>query len=219
MKVAALVSGGKDSCTAMLECVRFGHEIVAIATLRPPASINEADSFMFQTVATEAVQAIAACMDLPFYAHTLQGSAVNQELLCSEFSETDEVADLLALLRHVKQSHPEIDAVCSGAIFSSYQRNRIELVCQHLGLVSLAMLWQRDQDELLNEMIEIGINAVLVKVASMGLTSRMLGQSIAALQSSFRRLHSEFGFNVCGEGGEYETFTLDMPLFTKRIVL
>ena len=25
------------------------------------------------------------------------------------------------------------------------------------------------------------------------------------------RLTDKFGVNVCGEGGEYETFTLDMP--------
>ena len=29
----------------------------------------------------------------------------------------------------------------------------------------------------------------------------------------------EFGLNVCGEGGEYETFTLDCPLFKKRLEL
>ena len=28
---------------------------------------------------------------------------------------------------------------------------------------------------------------------------------------------SKFGINVCGEGGEFETFTLDSPLFVKRI--
>ena len=28
-----------------------------------------------------------------------------------------------------------------------------------------------------------------------------------------------YGLNVCGEGGEYETFTLDCPLFNKKIVL
>jgi diphthine-ammonia ligase len=26
-------------------------------------------------------------------------------------------------------------------------------------------------------------------------------------------LEAKFGVNVCGEGGEYETFTLDSPLF------
>ncbi len=28
-----------------------------------------------------------------------------------------------------------------------------------------------------------------------------------------------YGVNVCGEGGEYETFTLDCPLYKKRINL
>jgi diphthine-ammonia ligase len=26
-------------------------------------------------------------------------------------------------------------------------------------------------------------------------------------------LEAKYGVNVCGEGGEYETFTLDSPLF------
>ena len=30
---------------------------------------------------------------------------------------------------------------------------------------------------------------------------------------------SKYGINVCGEGGEYETFTLDCPLFYKALVL
>ena len=29
----------------------------------------------------------------------------------------------------------------------------------------------------------------------------------------------EVGMNSCGEGGEYETFTLDCPLFKKRIIV
>jgi hypothetical protein len=36
--------------------------------------------------------------------------------------------------------------------------------CERLGLVSLAYLWQRDQKELLQEMTEVPIDAVLVKV-------------------------------------------------------
>ena len=31
--------------------------------------------------------------------------------------------------------------------------------------------------------------------------------------------HSEFGFHVCGEGGEYETLVTDCPLFKKKIVM
>ena len=34
-RVLALISGGKDSCFAMMSCVTAGHEIVALANLRP----------------------------------------------------------------------------------------------------------------------------------------------------------------------------------------
>jgi diphthine-ammonia ligase len=36
MKLVGLISGGKDSCFAMMECVRAGHEIVCLANLYPP---------------------------------------------------------------------------------------------------------------------------------------------------------------------------------------
>ena len=35
MKVVALISGGKDSCFNMLHCVANGHEIEALANLKP----------------------------------------------------------------------------------------------------------------------------------------------------------------------------------------
>lgn len=47
MRVIALVSGGKDSCYNMVQCVAEGHEIVALANLRPPDK-DEMDSYMFQ---------------------------------------------------------------------------------------------------------------------------------------------------------------------------
>ena len=50
MKVVALISGGKDSCYNMIECVRNGHEIVALANLKPKIE-GEIDSWMYQTVA------------------------------------------------------------------------------------------------------------------------------------------------------------------------
>jgi diphthamide synthase (EF-2-diphthine--ammonia ligase) len=55
------------------------------------------------------------------------------------------------------------------------------LRCNRLGLISLAYLWRREQKELLAEMAAAGVEAVLIKVAAMGLTSRHLGQSIAQM--------------------------------------
>lgn len=35
MKVVGLLSGGKDSCFNLCHCVKQGHEIVALASLKP----------------------------------------------------------------------------------------------------------------------------------------------------------------------------------------
>lgn len=35
MRVVALISGGKDSCYNMMQCVVAGHSIVALANLQP----------------------------------------------------------------------------------------------------------------------------------------------------------------------------------------
>ena len=63
------------------------------------------------------------------------------------------------------------------------------------------------------------IDAILIKIASMGLKVRNLGKTIQELRPALTVLNNKFGFHVCGEGGEYETLTLDSPLFLKRIVL
>merc|ERR1719318_826658 len=76
----------------------------------------------------------------------------------------DEVEDLYSLLARVKEE-TGCTAVSVGAILSDYQRVRVESVCTRLGLTCLAYLWRREQDFLLKEMIDSGIEAILIKVA------------------------------------------------------
>ena len=164
MRVVALVSGGKDSCYSMMKCVEHGHTIVALANLHPPTpDVDEMDSFMYQTVGHQHVDAIAQSMELPLFRQEIGGSAVLQGMRY-ERTEGDEVEDLLTLLATVLREMPSVEAVCSGAILSNYQRYRVEDVCARLGLASLSYLWQRQQDELLQEMATAGVHAVLVKV-------------------------------------------------------
>ncbi|XP_027350474.1 diphthine--ammonia ligase isoform X5 [Abrus precatorius] len=221
MKVVALVSGGKDSCYAMMKSIHYGHQIVALANLMPADdSVDELDSYMYQTVGHQIIISYAECMGLPLFRRRIQGSSRHQEL-GYKATQGDEVEDLFILLREVKRQIPSVTAVSSGAIASDYQRLRVESVCSRLGLVSLAYLWKQDQSLLLQEMISNGIVAVTVKVAAMGLDpSKHLGKEIAFLNAYLHKLKELYGINVCGEGGEYETLTLDCPLFINaRIVL
>ena len=65
----------------------------------------------------------------------------------------------------------------------------------------MAYLWQRDQDELIEEMVGCKIEAILIKVAALGLEPAMhLGKTIAELKDHLRRMSGRFGNNVCGEG-------------------
>ncbi|KAJ1965047.1 hypothetical protein GGI12_001029 [Dipsacomyces acuminosporus] len=220
MKVVALVSGGKDSTFNMMKCVEDGHEMVALAHAHPPAGSkkDELDSFLFQTVGYSAVHAIAECMELPLYRKEIVGKPVTQEL-SYKLTKHDETEDLFALLSEVKEHHPDVEGVSVGAIFSSYQANRVQHVCDRLGLKMLAYLWQRDQVELLGEMISSEVNAILIKVAALGLDKDDLGKSLEQMSPKLLMLHEKYGVHPCGEGGEFESFTLDCPLFKKRIVL
>ncbi|KAJ2795285.1 hypothetical protein H4R20_005935, partial [Coemansia guatemalensis] len=213
-------SGGKDSTYNMMKCTEDGHEIVALAHAHPPYDTGkeELDSFLFQTVGSSAVYAIAECMELPFFHREIRGTAVTQELGYT-VTKDDETEDLYALLKEVKEHHPDVGAVSVGAIFSSYQGNRVQHVCDRLGLKMLAYLWHRDQVELLQEMVSNGVNAILIKVAALGLGSEDLGKSLSEMTQKLLALHEKYGIHPCGEGGEFETFTLDCPLFKKRIVV
>jgi diphthine-ammonia ligase len=42
-----------------------------------------------------------------------------------------------------------------------------------------------------------------------------LGRSIKEMRNELKVLNARYSLNVCGEGGEYETLTLDSPLYTK----
>ncbi|KAG0145194.1 hypothetical protein CROQUDRAFT_64181 [Cronartium quercuum f. sp. fusiforme G11] len=227
MKVVGLLSGGKDSCYNLCHCLKNGHQLVALATLGPGPDKDELDSYLYQTVGQDGVHLVAEALDVPLYRRTITGTALE---LKSEYGSRayqsqmvgvtgDETEDMYQLLCEVKRLHPEIKALSVGAILSNYQRVRVEHVAQRLGLVPLAYLWQRDQSELLQEMVQSGLESILIKVASIGLEPKHLGKSLSQMQHKLEELNSKYGVHVCGEGGEYETFTVDCPIFKTRINL
>ncbi|XP_066885017.1 diphthine--ammonia ligase isoform X5 [Kogia breviceps] len=104
MRVAALISGGKDSCYNMMQCIAAGHQIVALANLRPPENqvgSDELDSYMYQTVGHHAIDLYAEAMALPLYRRTIRGKSMDTGGVYTK-CEGDEVEDLYELLKLVK---------------------------------------------------------------------------------------------------------------------
>ena len=227
MKFVALVSGGKDSIYSILQAIRNGHELVACIHLGAPISDEneeEEESYMYQTAASEVVKIqVEECLGVELLLYPRQGKSVNTGLVYDNTTPKDEVEDLFLALQQATERF-EFEGVCSGAILSTYQRVRIEHVCNRLGLTSLSYLWRLGpQKELLRQMLDDGIVSVLVKVACPpGLVPRKhLNKTLGFLSDTglLGRLNELYQFHVCGEGGEYESFVIDSPLHKKKLVL
>lgn len=203
---------------------------------------EDLNSFMYQTVGHTIIPVYERLLGKPLYRQEILGGAVqtgtsyqspdappSPELEAGR--EEDETESLTLLLKRIMKLHPEANAVCSGAILSTYQRTRIESVALRLGLVPLAYLWQYtvvrpdSQSALLMDMYEAGLEARIVKVASGGLDERSLWsrvtdpKGIAILENKLKKFGLAGDGAVIGEGGEYETLVVDGPisLFKGRV--
>jgi predicted ATP pyrophosphatase (TIGR00289 family) len=126
-----------------------------------------------------------------------------------------EVADLRQTLAQLS-----IDAVVSGAIFSHYQKERIDGICKELGIRHIAPLWQEDPLKILNEILQLKMRAMIVGAFAHGFTQDWLGREVD--ENAIRdliELNRRFEVSIVGEGGEYETLVLDAPFFSRRIKL
>src|SRR5690242_8381011 len=237
LNVIALVSGGKDSFFSILHCIANGHKVVALANLHPAPTAGDNEdinSYMYQTVGHSVIPLYEQALGIPLYRQEITGKAVNSErdyAAPRAQQEQDETEDLVPLLKKAMLAHPEANAVCSGAILSTYQRTRVESVALRLGLTPLSFLWQYpllppySQSQLLFDMAAVGQKAIVIKTASGGLDERILGWDVAAqstitkLQKAMARFGEESNGAVVGEGGEFETLALDgpRPLWKKRI--
>lgn len=242
LKIVALISGGKDSFFSLLHCIANGHDVVALANLYPAspaegASIEDTDSFMYQTIGHAVIPLYEKALGLPLYRQEIAGSAVNQSKSYgptpNEAEKADETESLVPLLRKVMAAHPEVNAVSTGAILSDYQRTRVESVALRLGLTPLSYLWQYPhlppgtQTSLLEDMAAVGQDARIIKVASGGMDDSFLWQNVADARTKNRLVKASQRFGTygdgaaLGEGGEYETLAIagPAPLWKARIVV
>lgn len=228
MKFVALLSGGKDSILALLMAYRFHHEPVVVANIAPSASLqsqdeHEVDSYMYQTVGHEAVEAmVVGGLQLPLRRSFVdKHQALDQSMhYTEEAAETDEVESLYRLLKSIKEEFPEVEGVTSGAILSNYQRHRVENVCYRLGLVSLAYLWHRPGREILDMAHHLRVKAILVKTASGGLLPRvLLGKTLEEARPTLEMMETRYGGHMAGEGGEFESLVLDCPFFLRSYLV
>ncbi|KAK4150563.1 hypothetical protein C8A00DRAFT_17937 [Chaetomidium leptoderma] len=228
---------------------------------------HDLNSFMYQTVGHQVIPLYAEATGIPLYRRVITGGPTQHGKEYSHYprstanpnasagrdargdtgdtvpvnEDSDETESMIPLLQAIKKAHPEANAICAGAILSTYQRTRVESVATRLGLTPLAYLWKfpvlptpgpldpiaGSDAQLLDDMAAAGVEARIIKVASGGLDDAFLWTNVASaagkgrLAKAMRRFGAAETGAVIGEGGEFETLVLDGPssLFRKRIVV
>jgi diphthine-ammonia ligase len=197
MRVAVLVSGGKDSVLALHHILNKGYEVKCLVSMIP----LRADSWMFHYPNIRLTDMLAKAVGIPLI--KAETSGVKEK----------EVQDLKRLINKL-----DVEGVVSGAVASSYQKTRIDTVCRQLELKSVTPLWHEDPLDILKEILELNFEVVITGVYAYGFDRQWLGKKIDEdVVDALVRLNKKYQTSIVGEGGEYETLVLDAPFFKKRI--
>ncbi len=196
MRVCVLYSGGKDSNLALLKASEE-FEVSCLLSLKPKSE----ESVLFHYPNVDLVYLQSRALEIP---------------LIAERCGDDEFSGLKALKSGLMRAKFEygVEGVVSGAIKSVYQATRFQRVCDELNLWCFNPLWLRDEVSILKEIVERDFEVIFTRVA--GLDRRFLGRRIdLKVVEELERIKNYV--NPAGEGGEFETLVLDMPLFKKKI--
>ncbi|MGE0793059.1 MAG: diphthine--ammonia ligase [Candidatus Woesearchaeota archaeon] len=200
MKFGLLLSGGKDSLYSAYLASKE-HKLVCAITIY---SENK-DSYMFHTPNIKWVGLQTESMGIPLMIAKTKG--VKEE----------ELVDLKKAISDAVEQFG-IECIVTGAIGSVYQAERIQKICDELGLVCLNPIWQKNQVELLHELVSNKFHVIVGAIAAYGLDKNWIGKELdSKMILKLSELQKKFGLNPAFEGGEVESFVIDCPLFSKKI--
>jgi len=194
MKLAALVSGGKDSLYALSKASEE-HEIKYLICAKA-----KENSELLHSENLDLVKLQSKTLGIPLIWRKGSGEGTKP------------------LREAIEAVKDDVDGVVSGAVASNYQKKKVEGICGRFGLENLMPLWGMDEHELIKSLIEEDFEVLFVKVAAQGLDKEWLGRKLDEDSiSDLERLEDKYGIHVAGEGGEYETLVVDCPVFSHRM--
>lgn len=201
MKLGVLFSGGKDSTLAAYLAKKNEYKLSCLISI---VSENKY-SYMFHTPNIEKVKKQAEVMKLPLI------------LVKTKGEKESELKDLKKAVKKAVKDYG-IEGIVTGAVESVYQASRIQKICNELKLYVFSPLWQKDQIELLKDLIKNKFEVIIVGVAAYPLDQKYLGRKIdKKFINDLIKLKEKYGISPSGEGGEFESFVLNCNLFKKRL--
>lgn len=201
LKLGALLSTGKDSVYALHIQDRLNYEISCLITI----DSKNKDSYMYHTPTINLAKKQAEALNLPIIIQKTEGV------------KERELKELETAIKKAKDKY-KIQGIITGAIFSNYQRTRIEEICDKLNLKCYSPLWHMNQETEMKNLLKNKFKFIMTKVAAEGFNSDWLGKTITQDHiNKLVNLNKKLKINIAGEGGEFETLVLDAPLFKKQL--
>ncbi|MCQ2964812.1 MAG: TIGR00289 family protein [archaeon] len=200
MKSAVLFSGGKDSVMALYYSLNKGDDVQYLLSME---SINK-ESYMFHVPNIHLTDLISEALDIPLIKAVTDGE------------KEKELDDLKVELANLKELG--IEVIYTGALFSTYQKSRIERLCEEVGLKTISPFWHKDPREYMELILSSGFKVIISGVYAEGLDETWLCKEIDrnALDDLIKISEKTY-LHLAFEGGEAETLVIDGPIFKKRI--
>lgn len=189
-------SGGKDSCYAMMQATQQG--------FIPKVLLN-----MMNENGT-----VSRSHGLPFSILNQQAQKMGLPLEGIPATWGDYEAKFIAVLKTLKAKY-DLEAAVFGDIDLQPHRDWEDKVCTAASLKAILPLWQQDRIFLVNQMLENGIETIIVSCNTI-MGEQYLGKILT--KELAQELH-EKGIDPCGENGEFHTLVLKCPLFSGTINL
>ena len=187
-------SGGKDSCFALMQAIDLGYSPKVLLNV-----LNEEGK-------------ISRSHGIPYSILQEQADRAGLHLHCISSSWAEYEMHFTNALKELKDGFQLSHAVF-GDIDLQAHRDWEEKVCANAGLTAVLPLWKQDRRALVMQMLEAGIETMIVSCNEV-MGERFIGKLITpALIDELELL----GVDACGENGEYHTLVLDCPLFSSRI--
>lgn len=200
MDVAILFSGGKDSTMALYAALDAKEDVKYLLSVK---SKND-ESYMFHVPNIHIADLLSQALDIPMISVDTEG--VKEE-------ELDDLRNTFANLKNLG-----VEAVYTGALYSTYQKSRIEKLGIEVGLKIISPYWHVNELEYMRKIVDLGFKIMICGVAAWGLDESWLGRIIDdETIDELLVLNEKYGVDIAFEGGEAETLAIDGPIFKKKI--
>ena len=200
MNVAVLFSGGKDSTMAVYAALKAKEDVKYLLSIK---SRND-ESYMFHVPNIHMTDLLSQALEIPVM--SVETDGVKEE----------ELKDLRDAFLELKSLG--IEAVYTGALYSVYQKSRIEKLGMETGLDIISPYWHVDELEYMRKIVSLGFKVIICGVAAWGLEESWLGRVIDdGTVDELVKLNEKYHVDIAFEGGEAETLVVDGPIFKKKI--